>query len=117
MAAIESLNQQLDSLLNQLQREGLLDDQFTQLLQLQDDSNPNFIDEVTSLYFEDSAGKLDKLRAKLSVDAPDYGELDQIVHQLKGSSASFGASAVAQHCVQVLLPTLFPSLLPLARSL
>ena len=103
MAANSLNDERAEKLLHQLQLEGLLDDQFTQLLQLQDESNPHFIDEVVSLYFEDSAGKLEKLRAKLSVSAPDYGELDQIVHQLKGSSASFGASAIAQHCVQVLM--------------
>ena len=102
MAASYTLDERLERLLAQLSSEGLLDDQFTQLLQLQDDSNPQFIEEVISLYFEDSASKLEKLAAKLSVQQPDYEEVDQIVHQLKGSSASFGASAVAQLCVQVI---------------
>jgi len=49
--------------------------------------------EVVELYFEDSAGKVDKLEAKLAAPAPDFNEVDQLVHQFKGSSASFGGGA------------------------
>ncbi len=37
----------------------------------------------------------------LSVPEPDFGELDQLVHQFKGSSASLGAKAITQLCVQL----------------
>jgi histidine-containing phosphotransfer protein len=43
---------QLDALIGQLQAQGVLDEQFTQLLLLQDDSNPDFVAEVVQLYFE-----------------------------------------------------------------
>jgi hypothetical protein len=33
----------IESLLHQLSQEGLLNDQFQQLMQLQDESNPNFV--------------------------------------------------------------------------
>ncbi|KAK9832003.1 hypothetical protein WJX81_007693 [Elliptochloris bilobata] len=70
-------------------------------MQLQDASNPDFVAEVVELYFEDSAGKVDKLEAKLAAPAPDFNEVDQLVHQFKGSSASFGAQAIAALCVQL----------------
>lgn len=35
--------------------QGYLDDQFIQLEELQDDANPNFVEEVVTLYYRDSA--------------------------------------------------------------
>lgn len=57
--------------------------------------------EVVELYFQDSAVKLERLSARLSESPPDYPEVDALVHQFKGSSASFGAQTITQHCVQV----------------
>lgn len=101
MDQLAIINQHLDNLLQQTLQEGVLDDQFQQLLQLQDESNPDFVSEVVQLYFEDSANKIDKMQQMLSVPSPDYAELDQLVHQFKGSSASLGAQAIAQHCIRL----------------
>ena len=70
---------------------------------MQDESNPDFVAEVVELYFDDSAGKLEKLDQRLAAPSPDYNEVDQLVHQFKGSSASFGAQRLAALCVQVTL--------------
>ncbi|KXZ55205.1 hypothetical protein GPECTOR_3g349 [Gonium pectorale] len=70
-------------------------------MQLQDDSNPDFVAEVVQLYFEDSVQKIERMGAMLSSPAPDFRELDQLVHQFKGSSASLGASTIAQLCVRM----------------
>lgn len=35
--------------------QGYLDEQFIQLEELQDASNPNFVEEVVTLYYRDSA--------------------------------------------------------------
>lgn len=68
---------------------------------LQDESNPDFVSEMVELYFEDSAGKIERLEAKLSEPSTDFNEIDQLVHQFKGSSASFGAHAMALVCVNL----------------
>lgn len=44
---------------------GVLDEQFNQLQLLQDDSNPNFVVEVVSLFFEDSERLLNDLTKTL----------------------------------------------------
>jgi len=44
---------------------GFLDDQFNQLQQLQDESNPDFVVEVVTLFFEDSERLLDELAKAL----------------------------------------------------
>lgn len=64
--------QQINAVLHQLESDGLLDDQFTQLQQLQDESNPDFVKEVVELYFEDSASKLQNLAARLQVSVLLY---------------------------------------------
>jgi histidine-containing phosphotransfer protein len=43
----------------------VLDQQFTQLQQLQDESNPEFVSEVVSLFFEDSERLLEELTESL----------------------------------------------------
>jgi len=96
--SLTQIDASIEELLLQLGQEGLLDDQFSQLRQLQDESNPDFVQEVVELYFEDSATKLEKLNSKLQDTTPDYNAIDQLVHQFKGSSASFGAQAIAQAC-------------------
>ncbi|XVF66321.1 hypothetical protein PTKIN_Ptkin10aG0026000 [Pterospermum kingtungense] len=67
--------------------EGLLDGQFLQLQQLQDESNPNFVVEVVSLFFNDSEKLLNDLSMALDQPNVDFKKVDSIVHQLKGSSS------------------------------
>ncbi len=54
---------------------------------------------MVSLYLDDSAVKLDKLSSALAQESPSCTELDGVVHQLKGSSASIGAPRVTAACV------------------
>jgi histidine-containing phosphotransfer protein len=88
-------------LLESMQVEGLLDEQFQQLLALQDESNPDFVTEVAELYFDDAVPKITRVGQLLSAPAPDFGELDAVVHQFKGSSASLGAGGMAKLCIRM----------------
>ena len=47
--------------------QGFLDDQFTQLQMLQDESNPDFVAEVINLFAEDSERLLSELTKALYV--------------------------------------------------
>lgn len=80
-------------------REGFLDGQFSQLQQLQDESNPDFVVEVVSLFFEDSEKLLNDLTRALDQQNIDFKKVDAHVHQLKGSSSSIGAQRVKDACV------------------
>ncbi|XP_058197954.1 histidine-containing phosphotransfer protein 1-like [Rhododendron vialii] len=78
--------------------EGFLDDQFKQLQKLQDESNPEFVFEVVSLFFEDSEKLLNDLANALQQKIVDYKKVDAHVHQFKGSSSSIGAQRVKNVC-------------------
>ncbi|KAF7837179.1 histidine-containing phosphotransfer protein 1-like [Senna tora] len=79
--------------------EGLLDGQFLQLKQLQDETNPDFVVEVVSLFFEDSERLLNDLTIALDQTDIDFKKVDSHVHQLKGSSSSIGAQRVKNACI------------------
>ena len=98
VAAVMHTQQQA---LSQMQAEGLLDEQFQQLLALQDETNPDFVTEVTELYFDDAVPKIQRVGELLSAAAPDFAELDAVVHQFKGSSASLGAGGMARLCIRM----------------
>jgi histidine-containing phosphotransfer protein len=96
-----------DALAARCAAEGVLDEQFAQLLSLQDETNPDFVLEVVTLYFDDSAQKAQRIAALVGLDPStgggggteaDFQALDALAHQFKGSSASLGARQVALAC-------------------
>ena len=82
-----------------LYQEGFLDSQFAELQQLQDETNPDFVAEVVSLFFEDSERLLNELARALEQQFVDFKKIDSHVHQLKGSSSSIGAQRVKNACI------------------
>jgi len=97
----DQLAAQQQHCLHQMMGEGLLDEQFQQLIALQDESNPDFVTEVAELYFDDAVPKIQRVGQLLSEPSPDFGELDAVVHQFKGSSASLGAGGMAKLCIRM----------------
>ncbi|XP_010545664.1 PREDICTED: histidine-containing phosphotransfer protein 4 [Tarenaya hassleriana] len=77
---------------------GYLDEQFMELEELQDDANPNFVEEVATLYFKDSSRLINNIEQNLERSPLDFNRLDAHMHQFKGSSTSIGASKVKAEC-------------------
>lgn len=96
---MEQLQKQFVDFSRTLYREGFLDDQYVQLQKLQDESNPDFVIEVVSLFFEDSEKILNNLAIALQQPVVDFKQVDAHVHQFKGSSSSIGAHRVKSLCV------------------
>ncbi|XP_040996184.1 histidine-containing phosphotransfer protein 1-like [Juglans microcarpa x Juglans regia] len=96
---VGQLQRRLVDYTKSLLTEGILDDQFSQLQKLQDESNPGFLVEVVSLFFEDSEKLLNDITRALDQQGVDFKTVDAYVHQLKGSSASVGALKLKNACV------------------
>ncbi|XP_051151296.1 histidine-containing phosphotransfer protein 4-like [Andrographis paniculata] len=78
--------------------QGYLDEQFIQLEDLQDDANPNFVEEVVKLYYSDSARFIRNIEVLLDKSCCDFEKLDDLMHQFKGSTSSIGANKVKREC-------------------
>ncbi|OAY36605.1 histidine-containing phosphotransfer protein 4 [Manihot esculenta] len=78
--------------------QGFLDEQFLQLEELQDEANPNFVEEVVTLYYRDSARLILNIEQALERNPLDFNKLDILMHQFKGSSSSIGAKKVKAEC-------------------
>ncbi|KAL5755947.1 hypothetical protein ACOSP7_020365 [Xanthoceras sorbifolium] len=88
------LRRQLAVMRQSLFDQGFLDEQFIQLEELQDDANPNFVEEIVTLYYRDSARLVTSIEQALEKSPLDFNKLDSYMHQFKGSSSSIGAKKV-----------------------
>ncbi|KAL4386281.1 hypothetical protein GQ457_09G006280 [Hibiscus cannabinus] len=88
------LRRQLQIMRKSLFDQGYLDEQFVQLEELQDESNPNFVEEVVTLYYRDSARLILNIEQALERKPYNFHKLDAYMHQFKGSSSSIGAKKV-----------------------
>ncbi|KAK8600461.1 hypothetical protein V6N13_059766 [Hibiscus sabdariffa] len=108
--ALAALKTQRKNLVQSMFDEGVLDNQFNQLQALQDSSNPNFVDEVVTLFCNDAERIVTDLNRYLNCQIVDFNKLDSHVHQLKGSSSSgygeehsFGAASSLSSMIESLV--------------
>ncbi|KAK3138232.1 hypothetical protein QOZ80_5AG0366150 [Eleusine coracana subsp. coracana] len=77
---------------------GYLDEQFCQVEDLQDETSPNFTEEVVSLFFKDSTRLMLNIEQAMEKYPRDFKRWDAHVQQLKGSCSSIGASRMKNEC-------------------
>ncbi|CAN4088510.1 unnamed protein product [Withania somnifera] len=94
---VERLRADRNRLLALLFHQGVLDEQYLQLQQLQDESSPNFVSEVVNIYFQESEKLLRNLRSLLEFS--DYKKMGVHLNQFIGSSSSIGAKRVRNVCL------------------
>ncbi|KAJ8471495.1 hypothetical protein OPV22_025838 [Ensete ventricosum] len=83
-------------------RQGFLDNQYVQLQQLQDESEPQFVLQTATLFLEDSEKLLNELCGILDDKEVDFEKLVARVRKLTDSSASIGARRVKNVCMDFL---------------
>ncbi|GAB4850293.1 CCAAT-binding factor complex subunit Php5 [Ancistrocladus abbreviatus] len=94
------LHRQVAVMRQSLFDQGYLDEQFVQLEELQDDTNPNFVEEVATLFYRDSARLLANIEQAMERSPLDFARLDNYMQQFKGSCSSIGAKKVKNECTQ-----------------
>ncbi|KAK3137330.1 hypothetical protein QOZ80_5BG0450880 [Eleusine coracana subsp. coracana] len=93
-----NLRRQIISMKKNLFDQGYLDEQFTQLEELQDETSPNFVEEVVVSFFKDSSRLLTNIDQTLDKYPQDFYRLDSLVHTLKGRGTSIGAMRLKNEC-------------------
>ncbi|KAK8555587.1 hypothetical protein V6N13_046115 [Hibiscus sabdariffa] len=82
------LRQQIVAMRQSFFDEGILDQQFSQLEQLEEKGNPSFLEQVFTMYFNDSTRVLATVEQAMGeTDSLDIGEVDHVLHKFKGSTA------------------------------
>jgi len=81
----------------------LNESQFSELLGLQSEDEPEFIDEIIEMYTADARSMLDELKTLYSANDKeiDFDVIRGTLHKLKGSSSTFGADGVTEMCDQL----------------
>ncbi|EPS57798.1 hypothetical protein M569_17019, partial [Genlisea aurea] len=98
--SVERLQADMNRLLALLFRQGVLDEQFLQLQELQDEASPNFVAEIIDIYLDESEKLLRSLREIVMVDkAWDHKKMGMDLNRLTGSSSSVGANRVRNICL------------------
>ncbi|KAI4337521.1 hypothetical protein L6164_015926 [Bauhinia variegata] len=94
------LQRQASSMRRALFDQGYLDEQFIELEDLQDDSNPNFVEEIVTLFYKESARTVYNIEQALMSRPLDFTKLEEYMHKFKGSSSSIGAKKVKNECTK-----------------
>ncbi|KAM6543130.1 hypothetical protein CsatB_007577 [Cannabis sativa] len=95
------LQRQVALMRSSLIEQGYLDEQqFLQLEDLQDDANPNFVEEIVTLFYKDSHRLFHNIEQALKSKPIDFTKLDNYMHQFRGSNSSIGAMKVKNECNQ-----------------
>ncbi|KAB5521443.1 hypothetical protein DKX38_025762 [Salix brachista] len=90
-----SLRQQLSIMRQSFFDEGLLDhEQVSYLETLENEDDPDFIENVFTLFLRDSSRYIDSIEKALETNPIDYPVMERMMYRLKGSSASIGASKI-----------------------
>ncbi|KAK8516929.1 hypothetical protein V6N12_032129 [Hibiscus sabdariffa] len=83
---MENLRQQIAAMRQSFFDEEILDKQFYQLEYLEKSGNPNFVEEVLTIYFRESTILLQTVEQAMEAEPIEPVKVDRMLYKLKGSS-------------------------------
>ncbi|MFQ6660345.1 hypothetical protein Gotur_028907 [Gossypium turneri] len=93
--------QQLNDYIRTMHDQGILDDNFDQLLALRREQNPRFITELISMFTNDAEAYIAEITSALSLTEVDFSTIISKLHQLKGSTSGIGGHQMYQACCEL----------------
>ncbi|KAH1033687.1 hypothetical protein J1N35_045861 [Gossypium stocksii] len=93
--------QQLNDYIRTMHDQGILDDNFDQLLVLRREQNPRFINELISMFTNDAEAYIAEITNALSLTEVDFSTIISKLHQLKGSTSGIGGHRMYQACCEL----------------
>ncbi|KAG6678900.1 hypothetical protein I3842_14G105000 [Carya illinoinensis] len=81
------LRQQLRNYIQSSHEQGILDETFDLVKNLESDGNPQFLSEIFSMFCHDAENGIAELARFLDEPVIDYENVSAFAHQLKGSSS------------------------------
>lgn len=97
---MSAISKQIEQFVFRLEEQGSLDGQFKQILQLPDESNPNFVPEVVELFVTNTEKNLKQMHGHLQTEQPEFEAMSQLLILMKGRNETFGARALTNLCVK-----------------
>ncbi|KAG6678901.1 hypothetical protein I3842_14G105000 [Carya illinoinensis] len=95
------LRQQLRNYIQSSHEQGILDETFDLVKNLESDGNPQFLSEIFSMFCHDAENGIAELARFLDEPVIDYENVSAFAHQLKGSSSSVGGNRMVLACCEL----------------
>uniref|UniRef100_A0A7N0UUA7 Histidine-containing phosphotransfer protein n=1 Tax=Kalanchoe fedtschenkoi TaxID=63787 RepID=A0A7N0UUA7_KALFE len=81
--------------------EGLLDEHFEELESVEGPDDATFMEDLVNSFLKDMKHLINLVGQELDQATPDTQALDQLLHQIKGNTASVGAKQLSIICNQM----------------
>ncbi|XP_026423513.1 pseudo histidine-containing phosphotransfer protein 5-like [Papaver somniferum] len=80
----KQMQKRVASMREALFKQGYLDEQFSMLEELEDTENPNFCEEIVTMFFRDYVRHINDIDRALAKNPINFEKLEDLMHHFKG---------------------------------
>ncbi|WCJ42562.1 hypothetical protein M5689_023362 [Euphorbia peplus] len=81
--------------------EGILDRYFVQLEQLEGPDDPDFVEEIFTIFFHDTTIMIGEIEQQLDMDPPNVKRVERLLHHIKINASNLGTIKIKQKVVSM----------------